>query len=105
MMRGRMGRTGYACDYLRGLLRGIVQGLPPTEGFPSGPIECAEYGCLANDDADCRFIIAPAAHLARQGYKVGRAGHSSVRETLLRLNRQIEDVLEGTKRDPPDGSV
>ena len=103
MMRGRMGRTGYACDYLRGLLRGIVQELPPAEGFPSGPVECAEVRCLANDDPECRFIVASAAHLTRQGYQVAGAGHSSVRETLLRLNRQIEDVLEGTKRDSLTG--
>ena len=103
MMRGRMGGTGHACDYLRGLLRGIVQNLPATDGHPSGQVECVEFGCLASGDPECRFIIASAAHLARLGYQIGGAGYSSVRETLLRLNRQIEDVLEGAKRDPLTG--
>ena len=97
------GRTGSVCDYLRGLLRGVVRGLPPLGGFPSGEVECAEAACLANGDPECRFVIATAAHLAQQGYQVGGAGHNSVRETLLRLNRQIEDVLEGAKRDPLTG--
>jgi len=103
MMRGRAGRTEHACDYLRGLLRGIVQALPFVEGHPSGEVECVETRCLASDDSQCRFIIASAAHLARLGHQVGGAGHSSVRETLLRLNRQIEDVLEAAKRDPLTG--
>jgi len=103
MMRGRTARTGYVCDYMRGLLRGIVQALPPTEGYPSGQVECVEIRCLANDDAECRFIIAAPAHLTQHGYRIGDVGHSSVRETLLRLGRQIEDVLEAAKRDPLTG--
>ena len=100
MMRGRAGHAGYSCDYLRGLLRGIAQALPPTEGYPSGSLECVEVRCLANGDPRCRFIIAPAAYLARLGHQVGGVGHGSVRETFLRLNRQIEDVLEAARRDP-----
>ncbi len=103
MMRGRAGGGGYVCDYLRGLLRGIVQALPPTEGYPSGAVECVETRCLANDDPECRFIIAAPAHLAQHGYQIGDTGYSSVRETLLRLNRQLEDVLEAAKRDPLTG--
>ena len=103
MMRGRAGRSEYACDYLRGLLRGIVQALPFGEGYPSGQVECVETRCLASDDTECRFLIASAAHLTRLGHHLGGAGHSSVRETLLRLNRQIEDVLEAAKRDPLTG--
>ena len=103
MMRGRAGRAGFVCDYMRGLLRGIVQALPPTEGYPGGEVECVEIRCLANDDPECRFIIAAPAHLAQHGYRSGDAGYSSVRETLLRLNRQLEDVLEAAKRDPLTG--
>jgi len=103
MMRGRTGGTGYVCDYMRGLLRGVVQALPATKGYPSGEVECVEIRCLANDDAECRFIIAAPAHLAQHGYRIGDLGHSSVRETLLRLNRQLEDVLEAAKRDPLTG--
>lgn len=103
MMRGRAGGAGYVCDYMRGLLRGIVQALPPTKGYPSGEVECVETRCLANDDPECRFILAAPSHLAQHGYRIGDTGYSSVRETLLRLNRQLEDVLEAAKRDPLTG--
>jgi diguanylate cyclase (GGDEF)-like protein len=97
------GRTGYLCDYMRGLFQGIVQALPKTEGYPEGQVDCVEIRCQANGDSHCRFIVAAPAHLARHGYRVGDRGHSSVRETLLRLNRQLEDVLEAAKRDTLTG--
>ena len=77
--------------------------LPATEGYPSGDVECVEIRCLANDDPECRFILAAPTHLAQHGYRIADTGYSSVRETLLRLNRQLEDVLEATKRDPLTG--
>jgi diguanylate cyclase (GGDEF)-like protein len=95
--------AGFGCDYLRGLLRGVVQGLPPVEGYPSGDIECVEVRCLVNDDPECRFVIASSEHLAQHGYRVGDKSYSSVRETLMRLNRQLEDVLEAAKRDSLTG--
>lgn len=103
LMRGRPGRTGGACDYLRGLLRGIVEALPPGDKYPSGELECVEISCLANDDPHCRFLVATPDHLAQHGYRSGNLSHSSVRETLLRLNRQLEDVLEAAKRDTLTG--
>ncbi len=103
MVRARAGRTGYVCDHLRGLLRGIVRALPPTDGYPGGEAECVEIRCLANGDPECRFILAAPAHLAQHGYRIADTGHSSVRETLLRLNRQLEEVLEAAKRDPLTG--
>lgn len=102
-LRDHAGRTGYVCDYLRGLLRGIVQSLPETAGYPHGPVECVEVLCLANGDSNCRFVVASPDHLAQHGYRVGDPGYSSVRETLLRLNRQLEDVLEAAKRDSLTG--
>ncbi len=102
-MRDRSGRAGYVCDYLRGLLRGIVEALPDMEGYPEGLVDCVEIRCLANGDSDCRFIIAEPAHLTRHGYRTADSSHSSVRETLLRLNRQLEDVLEAAKRDSLTG--
>ena len=99
LMRGRDGRLGSACDCLRGLLRGIVEALPPTAGYPVGTLDCVETSCLANDDPECRFLVASPDHLAQHGYRQGDLSHSSVRETLLRLNRQLEDVLEAAKRD------
>ncbi len=104
LMRGRAGRTGGACDYLRGLLRGIAESLPAEGGsFPAGELDCVETSCLANDDPDCRFLVATPDYLAQHGYRQGDLSHSSVRETLLRLNRQLEDVLEAAKRDTLTG--
>jgi len=102
-LRERGEPAGFACDFLRGLLRGVVQALPPVEGHPSGDIECVEVRCLVNDDPECRFVVASPEHLVRHGYRVGEMGYSSVRETLLRLNRQLEDVLEAAKRDSLTG--
>lgn len=102
-LRELSGRAGTACDILRGLLRGIVQSLPPTMGFPTGLLECVEIQCIANDDPECRFVVATQEHLTRHGYRVGESVSSSVRETLLRLNRQLEDVLEAAQRDTLTG--
>ncbi len=102
LMRDRTGRTGYACDYLRGLLRGLVEGLPPLPEFESA-LECVETSCTANEDPDCRFLVAAPAHLAQHGYRQGDLSQTSVRETLLRLNRQLEEVLEAAKRDTLTG--
>ena len=99
LMRGRAGRTGGACDYLRGLLRGVAEALSPG----GSELDCVETSCLANDDPDCRFLVAAPDYLAQHGYRQGDLSHSSVRETLLRLNRQLEDVLEAAKRDTLTG--
>ena len=71
LMSGREGRTGYACDYLRGLLRGLVEGLPPLPEFEGG-LECVETSCVANEDPDCRFLVASSAYLAQHGYPPGQ---------------------------------
>ena len=102
-LRERTGQGGMVCDILRGLLRGIVQLLPLTEGFPIGVMECVEIRCIGNDDSECRFVVAAQDHLSRHGYRVGEGGSNSVRETLLRLNRQLEDVLEAAQRDALTG--
>ncbi len=104
LMHGRAGRTGGACDYLRGLLRGVAESLLSKGGaFPAGELDCVETSCVANDEPDCRFLVATPDYLAQHGYRQGDLSHSSVRETLLRLNRQLEDVLEAAKRDTLTG--
>lgn len=104
LMQGRAGRAGGACDYLRGLLRGVVEALPPGGGrYPSGDLDCVETSCVASDDPYCRFLVATPDYLAQNGYRQGDLSHASVRETLLRLNRQLEDVLEAAKRDSLTG--
>ncbi len=102
LMRGRAGRSGGACDYLRGLLRGIVEALPPGT-YPSGELDCVETSCVANDDPSCHFLVATPDYLAQHGYRQSDLSHTSVRETLLRLNRQLEDVLEAARRDALTG--
>ena len=103
MLADRDRPAGYACDYVRGLLRGLLRNLPATEGFPADDVECVEIHCVANNDDVCRFVLASPEHLTQHGYRVWDGGHNSVRETLLRLNRQLEDVLEATKRDALTG--
>ena len=103
MVRTHGTRTASACDYLRGLLRGIVEGMPPTEDYPSGTLQCVESRCIADEGSECRFLIASPELLSQQGYRAGSDGHSSVRETLMRLNRQLELVLEAAQRDALTG--
>ncbi len=96
-------RSASACDYLRGLLRGITESLPPTEGYPSGTLQCVETRCIADEGSECRFLVASPETLSQQGFRTGEDGHSSVRETLMRLNRQLEAVLEAAQRDALTG--
>ena len=103
MARDHGSRSASACDYLRGLLRGIVEGLPPTEGYPAGTLRCVETRCVADEGSECRFLIASPEALSQQGYRADGDGHSSVRETLMRLNRQLESVLEAAQRDALTG--
>ena len=103
MAREHGTRSASACDYLRGLLRGIAEALPPTEGYPAGTLQCVETRCIADEGSECRFLIATAEVLSQQGYRSEGDGHSSVRETLMRLNRQIEKVLEAAQRDTLTG--
>jgi diguanylate cyclase (GGDEF)-like protein len=96
------GPPGFVCDYTRGLLRGIMYHLQVGQGEDRA-VECAEIACAANEDLACRFVIGSAEELAARGYKIGSAEFTSVRETLLRLNRQLEDVLEAAQRDSLTG--
>lgn len=95
--------SGPACDYLRGLLRGILHHLRRTGDNPADAVECVEIGCLANGEGECRFAVGPSAALLARGYRIGEGGGNSVRETLLRLNRQMEDVLEASQKDALTG--
>lgn len=96
-------RAAGACDYLRGLLRGVAEALPAAEGHPVGTLGCVETRCVADGAGECRFLLASPDALALQGYRAAGGGHSSVRETLLRLNRQLEEVMEASQRDAMTG--
>ena len=103
MARTHETRSATACDYLRGLLRGIAEGLPPTENYPAGTLQCVETRCIADEGSECRFLIASPETLSQQGFRLGDDGHSAVSETLMRLNRQLEQVLEAAQRDSLTG--
>lgn len=94
-------RVGFECSYLRGLLQGVLGAGQQTE--PRDSVECLEIACVANGDADCRFVAGSTESLTAAGYHVGDRGQNSVRETLLRLNRQLEEVLEAAQRDAVTG--
>ncbi len=100
-MREKEGRGGFECSYLRGLLRGVLCAGQETEAANS--TECLEIACVANGDPDCRFVAGSVESLTAAGYHVGDRGQNSVRETLLRLNRQLEEVLEAAQRDAVTG--
>ena len=105
MLADRDGPAGYVCTTCAACCAAWSGTCLWTEGFPSADVECVEIHCVANDDDVCRFVLASPEHLTQHGYRVWDSGHSSVRETLLRLNRQLEDVLEATKRDALTGAV
>ena len=102
MVRHNGGTAGFVCDYTRGLLRGLMQHLHPGRSGDD-QVECAEISCVANGDPECRFVIGSQAALSAQGHRPGSREFLSVRETLLRLNRQLEDVLEAAQKDPLTG--
>ena len=102
MVRHNGGVPGFVCDYTRGLMRGLMQHLHTAPG-DADTIECAEITCVANGDSECRFVVGTQAELSAQGYRPGSREFVSVRETLLRLNRQLEDVLEAAQKDPLTG--
>ncbi len=102
MVRAENGSPGFVCDYTRGLLRGLMFHLLAARG-EDRPLECAEIACAANEDLACRFVIGTEEELSARGYRVGSAEFTSVRETLLRLNRQLENVLEAAQRDSLTG--
>lgn len=95
--------SGPACDYLRGLLRGIIHHLRRADDSDASEVECVETACLASGEGECRFAVGPPAHLLARGYRIGAGSGNSVRETLLRLNRQMEDVLEASQKDALTG--
>jgi diguanylate cyclase (GGDEF)-like protein len=102
VVRTESGSSGFVCDYTRGLLRGLMFHLQVGRGEEQ-PVECAEISCTANEDLSCRFVIGTEDEIAARGYRVGNAEFTSVRETLLRLNRQLENVLEAAQRDSLTG--
>jgi diguanylate cyclase (GGDEF)-like protein len=111
-------RQSASCDFVRGMLAGIMfylvqssfasdetpysyNELNVTEGEPSRglDISCVESHCAAAGDDHCQFVIGPASVLTAEGLQPSSTAQSSVRETLLRLNRQLEQILDSSRKD------
>ena len=123
MFRESGGRISAGCDFTRGLLAGVMHHLTCTdyqsldknefdsistsEAFPDHPAEsadsfeisCIETSCIATGEEMCQFVLAPATLLLADGFTPVYAQQSSVRETLLRLNRQLEQILDTSRKD------
>jgi len=111
MFRESGTRTGTVCDYARGMLAGLMRILrhPNDENrfggvtAPIDPITCVETACLAAGDDACMFTVGTMSALAAEGISGASVEHDSVRDTLLRLNRQLETILESSRKDPLTG--
>lgn len=123
MFRESGGRISAGCDYIRGLLAGVMHHLTcsdyrnpgesdfdaisTAEAFPDHPAEapdafeisCIETSCIATGEDTCQFVLGPATLLLADGFTPVYAAQSSVRETLLRLNRQLEQILDTSRKD------
>lgn len=98
-------RTGTACDMARGVLAGIMYFLRSASGDEAledsgpDPIGCVETNCIANGEEACIFVVGSLSRLLSEGLRPAEAAQNSVRETLLRLNRQLEEILDSSRKD------
>ncbi len=103
------GRFGANCDFTRGMLCGLVRSVlvrsdpaKPRVGEQYQPdmVSCIETGCISAADDCCTFVVGPIAEVFAEGLRPHNLSHVSVRETLLRLNRQFEQIMDASWRDP-----
>lgn len=98
-------RTGTACDMARGMFAGIMYFLRSASGDETldeagpDPIGCVETNCIANGEETCTFVIGSISRLLSEGLRPAESAQNSVRETLLRLNRQLEEILDSSRKD------
>ena len=119
MFRESGSRPNACCDYVRGMLAGIMHylsirspqivgaedigfGMSPQSSEPSAALDisCVETSCIAVGEESCQFVLGPSSLLLAEGLTPAPMAHSSVRETLLRLNRQLEQILDSSRKDP-----
>lgn len=102
-------RPASTCDFARGVLAGIMHFLSvAAEGDDIGEpdatldvrVACVESQCVAAGEEFCHFTVGTSNLLAAEGLQPSLTAHSSVRETLLRLNRQLEQILDSSRKDP-----
>ncbi len=105
-------RPTAVCDFVRGLLAGTMHFLAQSaiveELDDEGDVDtedgvdisCIETSCVAAGEESCLFVLGTANSLLADGLQPAPMAHSSVRETLLRLNRQLEQILDSSRKDP-----
>jgi len=106
VFREKAARHGAVCDYARGFLGGIMHGINEINGNDgddfddeSNQIVCVESGCIAAGDDECTFVIGISSELLSQGLQPTSLVHTSIKETLTRLNRQLEHILDHSRKD------
>ena len=120
MFRETGSRATPSCDYVRGILAGTMQALwaasqesleSAGEGSAAGSgdialsgesdaeVSCVESSCIAAGEETCQFVLGPAPLLSADGLAPMSLANSSVRETLMRLNRQLEQILDSSRKD------
>ncbi|MDR3709207.1 MAG: diguanylate cyclase [Capsulimonadaceae bacterium] len=103
-------RHGNSCDYARGFFTGLMAsmrqavgddsvGLNAEDAEDADPITCIETSCVAAGDEVCTFVIGLTSELVTKGFQPTTVVQSSIRETLLRLNRQLEHILDHSRKD------
>lgn len=100
-------RHGNTCDFTRGFLTGLMHLLrteltgatADVEDDSVDQISCVETSCLAAGEDTCTFVVGLTSDLQAEGLQPARVAHSSIRETLLRLNRQLENILDHSRKD------
>jgi diguanylate cyclase (GGDEF)-like protein len=99
---------GCVCDYAKGFFTGALRSLKTdstaresNEKNDSWDDEfaCVETGCIAGGDSVCSFVAARSSQLLAMGIQPGIPAQSSIRETLLRLNQQLENILDHSRKD------
>lgn len=100
-------RHGNTCDFARGYLGGLMNLLRQASGDgsvasdveDSDPITCVETSCIAAGDEVCTFVVGQTSELVAKGFTPATVVQSSIRETLMRLNRQLEHILDHSRKD------
>jgi len=99
-------RHGSVCDYAKGFFIGAMRKLLSSDSITFVPeksvieeITCVESNCVAAGDEACLFIVGRTNHLLAAGLQPSMASTSSIRDTLYRLNQQLEHILDHSRKD------
>lgn len=101
---------GCICDYAKGFIAGAMRSLKSIRSESASEIDeknnawgedysCVETGCIAAGESACSFVVGKSGKLLAMGIQPGAPAQSSIRETLLRLNQQLESILDHSRKD------